>query len=81
MTQEWITAVIVFVAAAYALWYWLPAGLRQRLGRVHRTLAQVPGCGDCSSSCGGCAQADETPKFEAGKFRIIPMASQPPSER
>ncbi len=31
MTQEWTVGVIVLAAAAYALWYWLPAGLRRRL--------------------------------------------------
>lgn len=80
MTQGWIVAVIVFVAAAYALWYWLPASLRRRLGQVHEALGQTPGCNDCSSSCGGCAKADETPSLEAGKPRIIPIVSQPPSK-
>jgi hypothetical protein len=28
MTQQWIVGVIVLAAAAYALWYWLPSGLR-----------------------------------------------------
>jgi hypothetical protein len=43
-------------------------------------LGQTPGCNDCSSSCGGCAKADATPKVEAGQPRIIAIVSQPPSE-
>jgi len=56
MLQQSIAALIVALAAAYALWYWLPAGLRRRLGRVQKKLGDKPGCGACSS-CGGCAPA------------------------
>ena len=56
MLQQSIVALIVALAAAYALWYWLPAGLRRRLGRVQKKLGDKPGCGACSS-CGGCAPA------------------------
>ena len=55
MTQEWITAVMVAMAAAYFVWRWMPASLRQRLGRVHPAMAHAAGgCGGCSSrnSCG-----------------------------
>lgn len=54
MLQQWIVGVMVVFAAAYALWYWMPAGLRRRLGRVQKKLGEKPGCGACSS-CGGCA--------------------------
>jgi hypothetical protein len=79
MTQSWIVALIVAGAAAYAVWYWLPARLRRRLGRVHQALAKVPGCSDCSSSCGGCAQAggDSGADPEPGGKRVIPIASRP----
>jgi hypothetical protein len=53
MTQQWIVSVIVLAAAAYALWYWLPAGLRRRLRGVHPSLGENPGCGTCKS-CRGC---------------------------
>ena len=56
MLQQWIAGVMVAVAGAYALWYWLPAGLRRRLGRVQKKLAEKPGCGACSS-CNGCGTA------------------------
>jgi hypothetical protein len=78
--QEWIAALVVAGAAAYAVWYWLPAGLRKRLGRVHHALAQTPGCNDCSSSCGGCAKAGDPSTPAPGKARIIPIVVQPPSD-
>ncbi len=54
MLQQWIVGIMVAFAAAYALWYWMPAGLRRRLGRVQKRLGEKPGCG-AYSSCGGCA--------------------------
>ena len=62
MWQEWITGLIVALAAAYMLWRWLPAGLRKKLGRVHPAMGQSAGCdgggggGGCSS-CGGCSSS------------------------
>ena len=53
MLQQWIAGMMVAFAAAYTLWYWMPAGLRRRLGRVQKNLGEKPGCGACSS-CGGC---------------------------
>lgn len=53
MVQQWIAGLLVTLAAAYALWYWLPAGLRRRLGRVQKKLGEKPGCSACSS-CKGC---------------------------
>ena len=45
MWQQWITGLIVALAAAYMVWRWLPAGLRKKLGRVHPAMAQSAGCG------------------------------------
>jgi hypothetical protein len=53
MAQQWTVGLIVLAAALYALWYWLPAGLRRRLGRVHPSLGEKRACGACKS-CGGC---------------------------
>ena len=59
MWQQWITGLIVALAAAYMLWRWLPAGLRKKLGRVHPAMGQSAGCGSGGgggcSSCGGCS--------------------------
>ena len=61
MWQQWITGLIVALAAAYMLWRWLPAGLRKKLGRVHPAMAQSAGCGSGGgggcSSCGGCSSS------------------------
>ncbi len=57
MWQQWITGLIVALAAAYMVWRWLPTGLRKKLGRVHPAMAQGAGCGSGGgcSSCGGCS--------------------------
>lgn len=61
MWQQWITGLIVALAAAYMVWRWLPAGLRKKLGRVHPAMAQSAGCGSGGgggcSSCGGCSSS------------------------
>ena len=61
MWQQWITGLIVALAAAYMLWRWLPAGLRKKLGRVHPAMRQSAGCGGGGgggcSSCGGCSSS------------------------
>ena len=61
MWQQWITGLIVALAAAYMLWRWLPAGLRKKLGRVHPAMGQSAGCGGGGdggcSSCGGCSSS------------------------
>ena len=61
MWQQWITGLIVALAAAYMLWCWLPAGLRKKLGRVHPAMGQSAGCGGGGgggcSSCGGCSSS------------------------
>ena len=55
MLQQWIAGIMVAFAAVYALWYWMPAGLRRRLGRVQKKLGEKPGCGACSN-CGATAK-------------------------
>ena len=61
MWQQWITGLIVALAAAYMVWRWLPAGLRKKLGRVHSAMGQSAGCGGGGgsgcSSCGGCSSS------------------------
>ena len=61
MWQQWITGLIVALAAAYMVWRWLPAGLRKMLGRVHTAMGQSAGCGSGGgggcSSCGGCSSS------------------------
>ncbi len=62
MLQELIVTVIVVAALAYMAWRYLPAALRQRLGRLHPSLAAGPGgCGSggSCSSCGGCSMASK----------------------
>ncbi len=56
MWQDYAVGAIVALAALYALWYWMPAALRRRLGALRPALAEKPGCGSCSS-CGGCGSA------------------------
>ena len=61
MWQQWITGLIVALAAVYMVWRWLPAGLRKKLGRVHPAMGQSAGCGGGGgggcSSCGGCSSS------------------------
>ena len=61
MWQQWITGLIVALAAAYMVWRWLPAGMRKKLGRVHPAMGQSAGCGSGGgggcSSCGGCSSS------------------------
>jgi hypothetical protein len=76
MWQEWIVRIMVVVAALYALWYWMPAGLRRRLGSVQKRLGEQPGCGACSS-CGGCSTAGPLPQAEAGPLGRQPIWIKP----
>ena len=64
MLQQSIAGILVVVAAAYALWYWMPAGLRRRLGRMQKGLGEKPGCGACSS-CVGCATVGQAGGVDA----------------
>ena len=63
MLQQWIAGLMVAFAALYALWYWMPAGLRRRLGRVQKNLGEKPGCGACSS-CSGCGTTKKPVQME-----------------
>jgi hypothetical protein len=67
MTQEWTVGVIVLAAAVYALWYWLPAGLRRSLGQVHPALGEKRACGACNN-CGGC---DDKPAGKAAEVQHV----------
>lgn len=76
--QELIVGLIVTAAASYAVWHWLPAAWRKRLGGVHPSLSQSPGCSACEAACGGCASAD-APAKEAGTVtarRVIPIVAK-----
>ena len=75
MLQQWIAGLMVAFAAAYALWYWMPAGLRRRLGRVQKNLGEKPGCGACSS-CGGCGTTGKASAQGAAEGRQ-PLWIQP----
>ena len=68
MLQQWIAGLMVAFAAAYALWYWMPAGLRRRLGRVQKNLGEKPGCGACSS-CSGCGTTEKANAHGAAEGR------------
>jgi hypothetical protein len=61
MTQNWIVAAVVLLAACYSLWYVLPTSMRQRLGRIHLSLGPSKPCAICSS-CGGCAAGKSASK-------------------
>ena len=76
MLQQWIAGIMVAFAAAYALWYWMPAKLRRRLGRVQKKLGEKPGCGACSS-CGGCATAGKAFVADGAEGQRQPLWMQP----
>ncbi|MDR3369390.1 hypothetical protein [Rhodoferax sp.] len=65
MSQNWIVAVLVGVAAFYAIWYVLPAAARQHLGRLHRALGRAPAC---TSSCGSCGKCSASSNGESAKL-------------
>jgi hypothetical protein len=77
MWQEWIVGFMVVFATLYAFWYWMPARLRSRLGRIQKRLGEKPGCGACSSSCGGCSAAGPTSPAEGGKLGRQPIWIKP----
>lgn len=78
MLQQWLAGIMVALAAAYALWYWLPAGLRRRLGRVQKKLGEKPACGSCSS-CGGCGTTGKPPATDAAAGHQPLWMQQAPS--
>ena len=72
MWQDLIVGPIVAMAPLYALWYWLPAVLRRRLGRVRPALGKAPSCGACSD-CGGCATKPGAPAEAPGQTKPVWM--------
>ena len=76
MLQQWIAGIMVTFAAAYALWYWMPAGLRRRLGRVQKRLGEKPGCSACAS-CGGCGAAAKAAAVTTGLSERQPLWIKP----
>jgi hypothetical protein len=75
MWQDLIVGAIVVLAGLYALWYWMPAALRKRLGRMRPALGKAPSCGACSD-CGGCATPARPPATAPGERRAVWMASR-----
>ncbi len=74
MEQNLLIGLIVMAAAAYAVWTWMPAAWRVRLGGLHPSLARAPVCGACDSGCGTCAKtAAPAPSVEP-THRVIPIA-------
>lgn len=75
MWQDLIVGAIVALAGLYALWYWMPAALRKRLGRLRPALGKAPSCGACSD-CGGCATPTRPSATAPGERRAVWMASR-----
>lgn len=75
MWQNLAVGAIVVLAGLYALWYWMPAALRKRLGRVRPGLAKAPSCGACSD-CGGCAAKPAASAQAPGKDKPVWMAPE-----
>ncbi len=70
MLQQWIAGIMVAFAALYALWYWMPAGLRRRLGRVQKKLGEKPACSSCGS-------AGKAPVADGAEGQRQPLWMQP----
>lgn len=75
MWQDLIVGAIVGLAGLYALWYWMPAALRKRLGRMRPALGKAPSCGACSD-CAGCATPAMPSAPAPGERRAVWMASR-----
>ena len=74
MWQNLAVGTIVALAGLYALWYWMPAALRKRLGALHPALGKAPSCGACSD-CGGCA-TPVSPGASGRSGKTVWMASK-----
>ena len=70
MWQDLIVGAIVAMASLYALWYWMPAALRRRLGRMRPALGKAPSCGACSD----CATKPGAPAEAPGQAKPVWMA-------
>ena len=79
MSQDWIVAVLVGIAALYAIWYVLPAAARQRLGRLHGALGRAPACTSSCGSCGKCAGSSNggDAKVTSGQAQPITFYRKP----
>ena len=74
MWQNLAVGAIVALAGLYALWYWMPAELRRRLGALRPALGKAPSCGACSD-CGGCA-TPVSPGASGRSGKTVWMASR-----
>lgn len=79
MSQNWIVGVLVCVAALYAIWYVLPAAIRQHLGRLHSALARAPACTSSCASCGKCTGSShgESAKVTPAREQTITFYRKP----
>ena len=73
MWQDYAVGAIVALAGLYALWYWMPAARRRRLGALRPGLGTAPSCGACSD-CGGCATPVRAPDAQAPERKAVWMA-------
>ena len=74
MWQNLAVGTIVALAGLYALWYWMPAALRKRLGALRPALGKAPSWGACSD-CGGCA-TPVSPGASGRSGKTVWMASK-----
>ena len=74
MWQTLAVGTTVALARLYALWYWLPAALRKRLGALRAALGRAPSRGACSD-CGGCATPVSPGATDQGR-KTVWMASR-----
>ncbi len=62
--QQLVVALIVLVAALYAVWHFLPARWRQRLvmrAGLNPRIGQAGSCDDCDE-CGACEPSNTAKK-------------------
>ena len=69
--QEIGVAAVVLAALCYALWYWMPAPLRRRLGAIRPGLGKSPSCASSCDSCGGCTPASAADRDAGQNVRIV----------
>ncbi|WP_311230892.1 MULTISPECIES: hypothetical protein [unclassified Acidovorax] len=86
MAQNLVVGLIVALAALYVLWRYMPQRWRGRLGRVHSSLGQAPGCGSSSdgggcATCGSCGSAGAAAGDQGAKAPVEKPVAMPPSHR